>query len=228
MQQRTLSTAPPKPAKGPPERTSLIGHYTLLEPLEPLKHSSQLWNALSGHDDVWSYLPYGPWNTEDVFLSWLKQIASLPHQLYYTVVDSASKEALGCLSLLNIEVAHGSIEIGGIFYSPRLQRTRIGTEAIYLASRYVFDELGYRRLEWKCNEANRASVQAAIRYGFVPEGTFYQHWIIKGQNRNTAWFSILDGEWPHRKLAFEEWLHPDNFDSCGRQKRRFTPFNVHV
>lgn len=216
---RVFSTTVPQPAKSAPQRKVLVGRYAVLEPLQPLVHGPQLWSALEGHHEVWTCLPYGPWHDQRSFLSWLEQIADWDHQIYFAVVDRLSNQALGCLSYLNVEVLHGIVEVGGIFYSPQLQRTRVGTEAIYLAASHIFDELGYRRLEWKCNEENRQSVQAALRYGFVPEGIFYQHWIVKGQNRNTAWFSMLDGEWPTRKQAFEQWLNPVNFDSAGVQKQ---------
>ena len=137
----------------------------------------------------------------------------------YAVVDGASGKAVGVASYLNINLAAGSIEVGGIAYAPALQRRAAGTEAMYLMMRRVFDELGYRRYEWKCNSLNAPSRAAAERYGFRYEGLFRQADVVKGRNRDTAWFSILDGEWPEVKAAFERWLAPDNFDAAGRQKQ---------
>ncbi|HEY1493772.1 MAG TPA: GNAT family protein, partial [Candidatus Solibacter sp.] len=143
----------------------------------------------------------------------------LEDPLFFTILDAASGEPAGYCSLMRIEPAHRVIEIGNILYLPRLQRTVGATEAMYLMARYVFEKLGYRRYEWKCDALNAPSRRAALRYGFTFEGIFRQHMLVKGKNRDTAWYSMLDTEWGERKRAFEDWLDDGNFDSEGRQKR---------
>src|SRR5207244_2628085 len=160
-----------------------------------------------------------PFAGKSEFMRWLEERAVLKDPLAYTIIDRAAGAARGIATLMSIEPEHGSIEIGHIWLSPQLQRTRQATEAIFLMARYAFDELGNRRLEWKCNADNAASRRAAERYGFVFEGIFRQHRVIKGRNRDTAWYSITDGEWPMRRAAFEAWLSADNFDTSGRQGR---------
>jgi RimJ/RimL family protein N-acetyltransferase len=148
--------------------------------------------------------------------------------MFFAIVDNASGDAVGYAALMRIDTKNRVIEVGGIMYSPRLQRTPGGTEAMYLLARYVFDDLGYRRYEWKCNALNAPSRGAALRYGFIFEGIFRQHMIVKGRNRDTAWFSMLDSEWPARKQAFEQWLRPANFDEDGIQKSRLGDSAVRV
>jgi RimJ/RimL family protein N-acetyltransferase len=190
-----------------------------LEPLDVARHGNDLFASSVGADSTWDYLAYGPFNSRDEFMAWLESRAPLDDPLTFTIIDVASGEARGVESLMRIDAPDGVIEIGHIWLSPALQRTRQATEAIYLLSRYVFDELGYRRYEWKCDSLNRPSRRAAERYGFVYEGTFRQHMVVKDRNRDTAWYSMLDSEWPSRRTAFETWLSEDNFDSTGRQKR---------
>ena len=201
-----------------PTRATIAGVYGRLEPLDATKHGDDLWAAVAGHDSVWTYLGYGPFSGHDAFLAWLRGREELADPLSYAVVDAASGKALGVLTLMEIRPAAGVVEIGHIFFAPVLQKTRAATEAVYLAMRHAFDDLGYRRFEWKCDALNAPSRAAAIRFGFTYEGIFRQHMVIKGRNRDTAWYSIVDGEWPVVKAGFAAWLAPTNFDAEGRQK----------
>ena len=201
-----------------PARASLAGRWGRLEPLDAARHGHDLWAAIEGHDSVWTYLSYGPFPDEATFLAWLKGREELTDPLSYAVVDQASGKAVGVLTLMEIRPAAGVIEIGHIFFAPVLQKTRAATEAIFLAMCHAFDDLGYRRFEWKCDSLNAPSRTAAIRFGFTYEGIFRQHMVIKGRNRDTAWYSIVDREWPTVKAAFASWLEPGNFDTAGRQK----------
>lgn len=189
--------------------------------LEPERHAASLFASshTAGAGHLWDHLPYGPFAGQAEFTAWLEQRAATADPLFYAVVDAESMRALGMASFLRIEPAHGVIEIGHIWFAPELQRTRKATEAIFLLARHAFDDLGYRRLEWKCDSLNEPSKRAADRFGFTYEGTFRQHMIVKGRNRDTAWFSMTDGEWPSRKAAFEAWLAPENFDETGRQRQ---------
>jgi RimJ/RimL family protein N-acetyltransferase len=164
---------------------------------------------------------YGPFADELTFIEWLFTRERLEDPYSYAVVDAAGR-ALGIVTLMEILPAMRRIEVGHIVYSPVLQRTPLGTEAQYLMARYVFETLGYRRYEWKCNALNAASMRAALRYGFTFEGILRQHMIAKGRNRDTAYYSMLDSEWPARKAEFERWLTPENFDASGRQKTKLT------
>jgi RimJ/RimL family protein N-acetyltransferase len=209
---------------GRPSTTLLQGRFGRLEKLEPTQHGYQLWEAVNGHDEIWTYLPsYGPFPGGAQFfefLEWLTGRTRLEHDPFsYAIVDLAGR-ALGIVTLKEIRPAMRVIEIGHLVYSPTLQRTPLASEAHYLLSRYVFDTLGYRRYEWNCDALNAASRRAALRLGFTFEGIFRQHRIAKGRNRDTAWYSMLDSEWPARKAAFERWLAPDNFDADGRQLTR--------
>src|SRR4029453_7310933 len=165
-----------------------------------------------------TYLAYGPFADQCAFERWLAERAASIDPLFFAVIDRQSGQASGIASYLNIVPAMGRIEIGHIWFARPLQKTRGATEAIFLMMRHVFDDLGYRRLEWKCNALNEASMRAARRFGFPYEGTFRQHMVVKGRNRDTAWFSLLDREWPSVHEAFERWLAPDNFDRAGRQR----------
>jgi RimJ/RimL family protein N-acetyltransferase len=202
-----------------PRRESLEGDTVRLEPLDPARHGDDLFAASQGADDSWFYLPYGPFAGRDEFMRWLTAHASTADPLAFAILDRTSGSAVGIGTLMSIVPEHGVIEIGHLWFSPRLQRTRQATEAIYVMARYAFDELGNRRLEWKCDAANVPSRRAAERFGFVFEGVFRQHRVIKGRNRDTAWFSITDSEWPSRRATFEAWLAPGNFDDEGRQAR---------
>ena len=209
----------------PPSATNIEGRFARLERLDPARHAETLWAAVSGNDHIWDYLPYGPFANVTKFTAWLTERAALRDPLYYTVLERTSGRALGCLTLMEIRPEMGVIEVGHIFYSPALQKTPAATDAFYLVAKMVFEELGYRRFEWKCNDLNDPSKFAALRFGFTFEGVFRQHLIVKGRNRDTAWYSMLDGEWPARKAAFERWLSPDNFNATGRQKIALSQLN---
>jgi len=207
-----------KPAR-PPAREPIEGTTARLEPLDAGRHAHEVYAAVAGADELWRYLPYGPFPGERAFTAWIEECAASRDPLFYAIVDRASGLALGQGSLMRIVPEHGLIEIGHLLFSPSLQRTRQATEAIYLWSRHAFDDLGNRRLEWKCNADNALSRRAAERFGFTFEGVFRQHMVVKDRNRDTAWYSITDGEWPSRRAAYEAWLSPDNFDPDGRQRR---------
>ncbi len=213
-----LANFRPRPLPGP---VALTGHYGSVEKLDPLQHGADLWAAFKGHPAIWDFMSYGPFETPKVFDEWLHSRATLSDPYVYSVLDPKGR-ALGLAALMRITPDMGVIEVGHIAYSPVLQRTLLGTEAQYLLAAYAFDTLHYRRYEWKCNALNLASRRAAERYGFAFEGVFRQHMVVKGQNRDTAWFSITDGEWPARKRAFEHWLSPANFAADGRQKTRLS------
>jgi RimJ/RimL family protein N-acetyltransferase len=202
-----------------PQRVPLEGDAVVLEPVDPARHANDLFLASEGAPALWDYLAYGPFENQRVFTEWLKERAASDDPLFYAVIDRASRQARGMASLMRTVPEHGVIEIGHIWFAPALQRTRQATEAIYLLARHAFDDLGYRRLEWKCDALNLPSRRAAERFGFVFEGVFRQHMVVKGRNRDTAWFSIVDGEWPGVRAAFEAWLSPDNFDDEGQQRR---------
>jgi RimJ/RimL family protein N-acetyltransferase len=208
-----VDTAPAKR----PEAVVLQGRFGRVEKLAA-GHGADLWRAVAGHDEIWTYLStYGPFADEAAFAQWLASRISLDDPYSYAILDPLGR-ALGISTLMEIRPEMRVIEVGHIVYSPALQRTPLGTEAQYLLARYAFETLGYRRYEWKCNALNAASRGAALRYGFTYEGTFRQHLIAKGRNRDNAWFSMLDSEWPARKAAFEHWLATQNFDRDGRQR----------
>ena len=206
------------PARRPTHR-ALPGARVRLEPLDPERHAGELLAAAQGDPQLWHYLPYGPFADEQELQDWLAEHAPSADPLFLAVVDTATGRAGGVVSYLRIEPEHGCIEIGHIWFGAQLQRTPAATETIYLLARHAFDDLGHRRLEWKCDAANARSRRAAERFGFTFEGVFRQHMIVKGRNRDTAWFSLLDGEWPAARAAFEAWLAPANFDADGRQRR---------
>jgi RimJ/RimL family protein N-acetyltransferase len=211
----------PAPRPGP---VMLKGRYGRLEKLGP-EHAADLWAAFAGHDEVWTYISTdGPFAAEDEFFSFIDKRAAAEDPYAYAIIDPTDR-AVGYVTLLRIVPEHRVIEVGHVLYSPVLQRTPLGTETQYLLARYVFETLGYRRYEWKCDALNAASRRAALRYGFVYEGVFRQNMIAKGRNRDVAWFSMLDSEWPARKANFERWLEPRNFDSEGRQKLSLAALN---
>ena len=207
-------------ARERPSRTPMTGRFCRVEPLDAGKHAAELYAANSEDRDgrMWTYLPWGPYDGFDDYLAAVKAGLRREDFLTYAVIDAVSGKAVGVASYLNINPTAGSIEVGGIAYAPALQQKPAGTEAMYLMMRRVFDELGYRRYEWKCNALNAPSRAAAGRYGFRFEGIFRQADVVKGRNRDTAWFSITDSEWPAIKAAFERWLDPGNFDAEGRQR----------
>jgi RimJ/RimL family protein N-acetyltransferase len=199
----------------------MSGRVTLVEPLDPARHGSDLWAAFAADRDGrgWTYFTYGPFADERAFRTWLDAAAAREDPLFHAVIDRASGTALGVASYLRIDAGNGVIEVGHIHFAPSLQRTIVASEAMYLMMARVFDELGYRRYEWKCNALNAPSRAAALRLGFRYEGTFRQAQVVKGRNRDTAWFSIVDGEWPALKASFRRWLDPANFDAAGRQRQ---------
>jgi RimJ/RimL family protein N-acetyltransferase len=203
-----------------PQRVTLDGRLVRVVPLNPLAHAAALFDSSYGKQNeyLWAYLFDGPFATRAAFDSYLQQKASTEDPLFFAIIEKSSGVAVGHAAYMRIEPAHRVIEVGSILYTPRLQRTVGATEAMYLMARHVFEDLGYRRYEWKCNALNAPSRGAALRLGFTFEGIFRQHMIIKGRNRDTAWHSMLDSEWPRRKAAFERWLDPSNFDASGRQK----------
>ena len=207
-------------ARPHPPRTPMIGRRCRVEPVEVERHARALYDAHA--DDPggcnWTYFSYGPFDTFASYRDWLAGMASLDDPLFHAIIDASSGKAVGVAAYMRLDPPNGVIEVGHIHYSPRLQRTPAGTEAMYLMMRRAFDELGYRRYEWKCDHLNAPSRDAAARYGFTFEGIFRQATVYKGRSRDTAWFSILDSEWPARKAAFEKWLATENFDSTGRQR----------
>jgi RimJ/RimL family protein N-acetyltransferase len=218
-----LPVADPTPVPRPGPAT-LKGRYGRLEKLGP-EHAADLWGAFAGHDQVWTYIAAdGPFATAAEFVPFIAKRAAADDPYAYAIIDP-SESAVGYLTLMRIVPEMRVIEVGHVLYSPALQRTLLGTETQYLLARYVFETLGYRRYEWKCDALNGASRRAALRYGFVYEGTFRQYMIAKGRNRDNAWFSMLDSEWPVRKLNFERWLAPENFDGEGRQKISLAALN---
>jgi RimJ/RimL family protein N-acetyltransferase len=229
-----MTTAPAIQPTGPlidsnpakrPERITLKGRWVTLIPLDAQAHAKALYQGSNGdapRESVWTYLFDGPYRSLGEFRANIEAKARSDDPLFFAVIDNASGSAVGYQTLMRIDAANRVIEVGNIMYTPAMQRTAGATEAQYLFARYVFDELGYRRYEWKCNALNAPSRRAAERFGFTFEGIFRQHMIIKGRNRDTAWFAMLDGEWPARKAAYERWLKPDNFDGEGRQKLKLS------
>jgi len=200
------------------------GRYVRLEPLDPDAHALGLYEAfaLDAEGRGWTYLPYGPFADEVDFAAWMAEAAVSGDPLFYAILDAAGAP-VGMASYLRITPAIGTIEVGHLHFAPPLQRTRAATEAMYLMVRHALEELGYRRYEWKCDALNEASRRAAERLGFTYEGTHRQATIYKSRNRDTAWYSILDSEWPRLRAGFEAWLVPENFDAEGAQR---TPLRV--
>jgi len=222
VRRRPLSDRPvdPLPPALWPARTVHGGHYCRLEPLDVRVHAGALFAASHGSAEaerIWDYLAYGPFGDQAAFAAWVRSCTATADPLFFAIVDEARGSAAGVASFLNIHPPVGSIEIGHIWFGSALQNTAAATEALYLMMSHALDELSYRRLEWKCNALNAASRSAARRLGFAFEGIFYSHVIVKGRNRDTAWYSILDDEWPPIRANFELWLASDNFDKDGRQ-----------
>ena len=200
-----------------PGPVTLQGRFGQVERLDTKRHGISLWQAIAGQDEIWAYLKAGPFAGEKSFLAYLEEREALSDPYAYAIVDKDGKaKGFSCYAAIRPDMR--VIEVGYIFYSPALQRTPLGTEAQYLLMKYAFEELGYRRYEWKCNALNAKSRNAAARYGFTFEGVFRQVEIIKGHNRDTAWYSIIDKEWPAVKQNFERGLKPENFDEQGKQK----------
>lgn len=209
-----------------PPSTAVAGRFCRIEPLDPQRHAQALFDAnrLDKEGANWTYLGYGPFETLAEYRGWMETVCVNADPMYHAIVDRSTDLAVGVASLMRIDPANGVIEVGNINYSPKLQRHPAATEAMYLFMRRVFDELGYRRYEWKCDSLNGPSRDAANRLGFTFEGIFRQAVVYRGRNRDTAWFSIVDHEWPAINRAFNGWLDPANFDSEGRQQEPLQAF----
>lgn len=205
----------PPPAPGP---TVILGRYMQLERIDVAAHADDLFHACVGHDWIWDYIGVGPFSDFDEFRNWLASIETLKDPCFYAIRDQATGKVPGFASFMRIDPRNGVIEIGFIVMTPELQRTAASTEAISAMISWAFRN-GYRRVEWKCDSLNAPSIAAAKRFGFSYEGTFRQHMIYKGHNRDTAWFAIIDSDWTALEQAHRRWLDPDNFDSAGRQKQ---------
>ena len=203
-----------------PSRDAIEGCFCRLEPFDADRHCAELFDAFADDREgrIWTYLPYGPFPSFEAFRGLIESHFSGPDPLCHAIIERATGGAAGMASFMRIDPAMGTIEVGSIAYSPRLQRSRAATEAMYLMMRRAFDELGYRRYEWKCDALNEPSRKAAERLGFRFEGIFRQAVVYKGRNRDTAWYSIIDREWPALKAVFERWLDEANFDRDGRQR----------
>jgi RimJ/RimL family protein N-acetyltransferase len=206
-----------------PSRTSITGRFCRIEPIDAERHGADLY-AANSDPSCWTYLFYGPFDDFETYRRWLVEIAALDDPLFYAIVDTAGGKAVGVAAYMRIDPPNGVIEVGHLNFAPALQRTAAATEAMYLMMRRAFDELGYRRYEWKCDSLNAPSRRAALRLGFNYEGLFRQAIVYKQRSRDTAWFSIIDAEWPARKEAFERWLAPENFDETGHQRRALVEF----
>ena len=206
--------APPRPPRAP-----IDGCYCRLEPADPARHAADLYaaNAVDADGRMWTYLPYGPFPSLEAYRDWLTSVSTGDDPLFFAIVDRATRKAAGIASYLRIDPNGGAIEVGHLAYSPLLQRTPAATEAMFLMMRWAFTA-GYRRYEWKCNALNAPSRTAALRLGFSYEGVFRQATIVKGRNRDTAWYAAIDAEWPALEQAYVRWLAPDNFDGDGRQR----------
>ena len=206
----------------PPSRTTLEGRFCVLEPLA-VKHAEALHaaNVVNEDGSMWTYMGYGPFATLADYRAWVEGAARASDPLFFAFIDRAANKPVGVASFMRIDPANGCIEVGGLAYSPLLQKKPAATEAMYLMMREAF-RLGYRRYEWKCNALNAPSRSAAQRLGFSYEGIFRNAMVVKGRNRDTAWYSIVDSEWPALQRAYETWLAPANFDSEGRQRTRLS------
>jgi RimJ/RimL family protein N-acetyltransferase len=205
-----------------PDGGPLKGRYVDVEHVDVERHGTDLWESFQTGDPegrIWTYLGYGPFAERPAFLAWLKERQASSDPLFYAIVPHHTGKASGMASFMRMTPEHGVIEIGHIWLSPGLQRTREATEALYLMMQHALTSLNCRRLEWKCDALNQPSRNAAERLGFTFEGVFRQHMIVKGRNRDTAWYAILDKNWPAIDAAFQRWLAADNFDSAGRQRQ---------
>jgi RimJ/RimL family protein N-acetyltransferase len=212
-----------------PPATPMAGRYCRLERLDPDRHAAELHAAhrVAADDSNWTYLMVGPFKTLAAYETFLRDEAVKSDPFHHAVIDAVSGKAVGMANFMRIDPANGVLEIGHVCYSPQLQQRPAGTETIYLLLRRAFDELGYRRVEWKCDSLNSLSRRAAERYGFRHEGIFRQATVYKGRSRDTAWFSMIDGDWPAARAAFERWLSPENFDAAGLQRRTLTDIRAH-
>jgi RimJ/RimL family protein N-acetyltransferase len=207
----------------PPGREPMVGRYCRLVSLDPDRHAAELFAAFAGDTDgrSWTYLAYGPFESLESYTAWMTAFCLGNDPLFFAVIDSATELPVGVTSFLRITPAVGVMEVGHLHYSPGLKRSRLSTEAMFLMMERAF-ALGYRRYEWKCDALNAASRAAAERLGFVFEGVFRQATVYKGRNRDTAWYSVIDADWPALRVAFERWLDPANFDPDGQQRTRLS------
>ncbi len=213
----------PLPVGNKPDMRPIHGLWMWLEHVSATKHGAALYESFDGKDpngDIWTYMGYGPWQSFEQFEAWLKEREASRDPWFYAFVNRATGKAVGMGAFMRCDAPNGVIEIGHIWMSPGLQQTREATETIYLMIRHCFDDLGVRRLEWKCDALNEPSRKAALRFGFQYEGIFRQHLIVKGRNRDTAWYAMLDKDWHRVRDSFETWLKPENFDAEGRQKAK--------
>jgi RimJ/RimL family protein N-acetyltransferase len=217
---RVAAGAATPPARG----AAMTGTYCQLRPLTGAD-AAQLWPELGADEATWRYLPAGPWDSYAQFDSWIAAMAASGDPLFYAIIDHGG--AVGLVAYLRMQVPARSIEVGWVTYSPRMRRSRVATETMYLMMRQAF-ELGFRRYEWKCNALNAPSIAAAHRLGFSFEGVFRDALVVKGRNRDTAWFSVRAEDWPALRPAFQAWLDPGNFDSDGRQRRRLSELTAPV
>ncbi len=213
-------------ARPMPVRAALEGNYVRLEPLDPAAHGEGLFAVSSVPDAAERFRWLGDYapQSREAFEAWLGKASESIDPLFFVVIDAASGKIGGRQALMRMDRANGVAEIGNIYWGPAVARTRLATEALFLFARHIFDDLGYRRFEWKCNDSNEPSKRAALRFGFQFEGIFRQHMVVKGENRDTAWFAMLDHEWPAIRRSMELWLAPENFDSNGQQMERLEIF----
>jgi RimJ/RimL family protein N-acetyltransferase len=209
-----------------PSRITLAGRFCRVEPLDVGAHAADLHeaNCLEPTGRNWTYLPYGPFPDLASYRAWVETVVTHDDPLFYAIIDLATNKAVGVATLMRIDPANGVIETGHLSYSPHLQRHPAATEAMFLLMRYIFDDLGNRRYEWKCHALNEPSNAAALRLGFTYEGCFRQAVVTRGRNRDTNWYSIIDREWPTLKIAYENWLSPANFDANGQQRQSLRHF----
>ncbi len=209
-----------------PQRQIFEGRYVRLEPLDAVRHGDALYEACAqeGVAERFRWLYETPPGDRASFQPWLEKSAASEDPMYFAVFDRSTGQIAGRQAFMRIEPAHGVIEIGSILWTDKVARRPAATEALYLFARHAFDDLGYRRFEWKCNADNAPSRTAALRFGFTFEGVFRKHLIVKGKRRDTAWFAMLEDDWPAERSAYEAWLDPANFDAEGRQRRRLADF----
>jgi RimJ/RimL family protein N-acetyltransferase len=212
-----------------PPRAAMSGRFCRVEPLDVVRHAADLYqaNAVDTDQRMWTYLPYGPFDSQNSYVNWMRQVCGGDDPLFHAVIDSVTHRAVGVASYLRIDPANGSIEVGHIAYAPCLQRTPAATEAMFLMMQRAF-ELGYRRYEWKCDALNAPSRAAAQRLGLSFEGVFRQASVYKGRNRDTAWYAAIDQDWPALQAAFLRWLDPLNFDANGRQRTRLSDLTAPI
>ncbi len=211
-----------------PRRITFEGRVISLVPLNAHEHLDSLWASTGGpqNEHLWTFMFEDPFQNRASFEAYLQRKEESNDPLFYSIIDNASGDAVGWAAYMRMEPLHRVIEIGSIMFSPRIQRTIGATEAMYIMAKRAFEDMNYRRFEWKCDALNMPSRRAALRLGFTYEGLFRQHMIVKGRNRETAWYSMLDSEWPLRKRAFEQWLDPANFDATGKQRITLSELNT--